>query len=478
MEPIFSHQEVHERFTLHQFIYNIGVPVVKAQSNTSYGITPEELLEAFTVDNPNELTIPMVQNLLLQGGFIHTEEKYIKLYLKINPATFNKLSTETQNKVIKWVDGPLSITLRKLMLGYTKNPEGLLTTPLEIFLNRFMHIYCFDDRKKFGNLLNTNTRASMAQMYSYYLTVCASMNYQNTLGKKQFIEALRKLGYKTRKGYVRGVSGVNFIDHYHIPQTTEDLQESIYCGMGIMMVDRYRITTECQLYSVYTTEALEQLHNTIERRMLDFDSNEQSPEKEGKQEKEELQEGTDLGDSEYISEEISIKESEQKTKTVLYAESYIDSAKDNDGDYGGDDTTNAANTNTNTTITDTSNGVCTNADASNRITHDKGTFTPTNTTYASRGPKQITRKNTTGSHKPNPIEALDPMAGKDALLSGAPEMVVDITTIAEALKTPLMVLFNNDIKAMTKEVMQQYLDMMHVDINIDDVYDGIIEYLS
>lgn len=477
MEPIFSHQELQWRFSLHKFIYQIGIPTLKAQSNTAYGITPEELLEAFTVDNPNELTVPMVQNLLLQGGFIYTEEKYIKLYLKITPETFGSLSMATQNKVIKWVDSPLNITLRKIMLGYTKNTEGVLTTPLEIFIRRFMSSYCFDDRKRFGNLLNTSTRASMTQLYSYYITVCSSINYRNTLGKKQFIEALRKLGYKTRKGYVRGVSGINFIDHYHIPQTTEDLQESIYCGMGIMMVDRYRITTEGQLYDVYTTEALKQLHNTIERRMLDFESsNEQSTEKEGKQEKEELQEGTDLGDSEYISEEISIKESEQKTKTVLYTESYIDSAKDNDGDYDRDVTTNDPD---NTTITNTSNTAATNEHSEyNEHNHETNgsTFIPANSTYKRRGPKQIIRKSTAGNNQT--IDEIDPMAGKAELLNGAPEETLDITTIAEALKTPLIVLFNNDIKNMTKEIVQQYLDMMHVNVDLNEVYEDIIEYLS
>lgn len=527
IEQIYSRQELIARFELRSFIHFIGTPTIPSKSNTPRGITSGELLDAFSIKHDNPLTSEIVDMYLTAGGFVPYEERQTKLYLKIDVENFAKLSLAEQNKVIKWVDGPICITLRKLMLGYTKNPKEnptqILETPLTIFMKRFIKYYCIDDRTHYGPLLSTETRASTKQLYSYYITMCASLNYQNPLGLRKFIEFIRALGYHVQKGYVRGVSGINYVVHIHIPQTEDDLRESILYGMGIITTKEHRITTD-MMFKEYSTVALQELHHSRKERMLDVKADEQTTASQSK-EAEEAQSGRALEfptnrnadgkdqtlrrgsetsipkKQDEITETTEIHISDDsgtraisKTLQTEHAEneagrtsdgSIRDTARSENqfGDTVIGSETDIAETpksgSTNQYVSGGAEPVRNNRDISDNVSISSRAST---SSYQRRGPVQILRANNSSGNGGTETEYdLDPMAGKAELLNGAPEEEqeeVNLDIIAEALKIPLLTMYDNDPMRMSREDMNNYLKLMHLDICIDDVYEQLIQKLS
>lgn len=487
---IYSHQEVRARFELHHFIHFIGTPTLPSYSNTPQGITAEELLDAFKVKHPCDLTPEIVEMFLLTGGFVPAEEHQIKLYLKLDLQNFAELTSGEQTKIVKWVPGPLSVTLRKMILGYTRvstkeSKEILLETPLSIFIQRFIKYYCIDDRSKYGITLNTDTRASTKQLYSYYITVCASLNYNNTLGLKKFIEFIRALGYDVTKGYVRGASGVNFVRHLHIPHEEEDLRESIRCGMGIITTKEYRITQE-QMYKTFTPIALEELQNSRFRRMLDVDNYEQTTATQTNEtEKQELGMGMESfpdrgadGKNQETGCESENNADKGEIEISRTTEIHIP-------DNHRIKSLSKPSQNTDTEAVAISDTPERTSGENRTIESPSAAIKPaksSNSTYQRRGPVQVLRSSTKSSNSGTEEELNDPMAGKAELLNGAPENEVqseaDITAIAEALKIPLLTMYGNDPTKMSKEDITTYLQLMHINAEVDDIYDQIIQKLS
>lgn len=493
MEQIYTQQEVATRFNLHQFIHFIGEPTVPSKSDTPRGITPEELLDVFSITHRNEINPQIARMFLLTGGFVAYQEVQIKLYLKINVSNFAKLSLTEQTKVIKWVDGPLSITLRKMMLGYTKIPKSdsnlKLETPLTIFIRRFLNYYCMDDRTRYGSLLSTETRASTKQLYSYYITVCASLNYSNPLGLKKFIEFLRNLGYSVQKGYVRGVSGINFVNHIHIPQLQEDLRDSVNYGMCIITINGERFTSELK-YKFYTDVALEELNKSRLRRMLDVDESSATPTTEETAESGEDMEPISYRQEDGGSEEIGrgIEEKDDTVQIEISETTEIDIP--DDGGICAESEVIQDNDSKVELPRTRDEGIRDEvADARDTIPEVRPinrepvilTAKPSNSTYKRRGPIQIARKPISSSNTAaeRTVDDVDPMAGKaELLLHGTPEAIVDIDAIVEALKIPLLTLYGNDPNRMSKEDINNYLTLMHLATVGDDICEQIIQRLK
>lgn len=484
IEQIYSHQEVLSRFELHQFIHSIGTPTIPSNSNTPQGVTAGELLDAFKIKHKCDLTSESVEMFLITGGFVPTEERQTKLYLKIDVKSFADLSSGEQTKVIKWIEGPISITLRKMMLGYTKvtskeSKEELLETPLSIFIKRFIKYYCIDDRTHYGPLLSTETRASTKQLYSYYITVCASLNYYNPLGLKKFIEFLRALGYHVQKGYVRGVSGINHVVHLHIPTAEDDLRESILYGMCIITAKDHRITSSV-MFKEYTPVALEELSKSRIRRMLDVNTNEQTTEKK-EVEGEEPGSGTRVelftnrdenGDDQEVrcgieSQDISVEDEVSETAEV--------DLPDDGGIQPIIEPVQAIDTEDEPERTSSRDEVVESSNPETPVAR------PSHTSYQRRGPIQVLRQPVKSVNTGTEEQLMDPMAGMAELLNGAPddtEDEINISAIADALKIPLLTMYGNDPRKMSKEDMNKYLKLMHLNVTVDDVYEQIIQRLS
>jgi hypothetical protein len=485
IEQIYSHQEVISRFELHQFIHNIGTPTIPSNSNTPQGITAGELLDAFKIKHRCDLTSEIVEMFLITGGFVPAEERQTKLYLKIDVKAFSDLTPGEQAAIIKWIEGPISVTLRKMMLGYTKvtnkeTKEELLETPLSIFIKRFIKYYCIDDRTHYGNILSTETRASTKQLYSYYITVCASLNYANPLGLKKFIEFIRALGYHVQKGYVRGVSGINHVVHLHIPAKEEDLRDSILYGMCVITTKDYRITTD-MMFKEYSTIALEEFSKSRVRRMLDVDNYEQTTEtktieteEQGSGARVELL--TDRNEN-VENQEIGRRDenSVHAGKSEISEETEVDISND-----GG------VQPITESIQIDDSEDESERTSVEDEVTRTSNTETPiarpSHTSYQRRGPVQILRKPVKSVNTGAEEQLMDPMAGMAELLNGTPddepEEDVDISAIADALKIPLLTMYGNDPRKMSKEDMNKYLKLMHINVTVDDVYEQIIQKLS
>lgn len=233
---IFSEAELKDRYRLHRFIYKLFTPCKKEQSQL-LNFDAQDLYELYSMQFPrNVLTSAIVSNVLLMGGFV--EEEYpglCKFYASINEQYFMNTTKEMQMFILKYMNGPIAIRYRQLLLGVKVNvitAEGI--TKMEISsvqsINNFLRYWTINNNSRYKGYLKPQQRSTIQEVYDFYRTICRIYGAQ-IVEKQLFIEQLDIAGYTTSKGRVHEKAGHRYFCHLFIPTTMEDMLLSVKVNM-------------------------------------------------------------------------------------------------------------------------------------------------------------------------------------------------------------------------------------------------------
>lgn len=233
---IFSEAELQDRYRLHRFIYKLFMPCKKEQSQL-LNFDAQDLYELYSMQFPrNVLTSAIVSNVLLMGGFV--EEEYpglCKFYASINEQYFMNTTKEMQMFILKYMNGPIAIRYRQLLLGVKVNvitAEG--TTKMEISsvqsINNFLKYWAINKNSRYQGYLKPQHRSTIQEVYDFYRTICRLYGAQ-IVEKQVFIDQLDIAGYTTSKGRVHEKAGHRYFYHLFIPTTIEDMLLSVKVNM-------------------------------------------------------------------------------------------------------------------------------------------------------------------------------------------------------------------------------------------------------
>lgn len=228
---IFTEQEVKDRFNLHQFIMRLFTPCKKGQSDFKNGIDAQTIYELFCIHQPhNVLSGAIVNNMLLTGGFIETEDEELNvLHAKIHKETYDVLDKKSKLIILGLAKEKPAITLRQVLLEKV-TVQGIKQAQVDAHVQLFFKIFTLNFTNRYFYQFTNKSRSTLKDGYEYYLFICTCF-HMRSLSRKQWLNELATLGVKRAKGCVDGQAGQIYFSNMYIPKSREDLALTLDWGM-------------------------------------------------------------------------------------------------------------------------------------------------------------------------------------------------------------------------------------------------------
>lgn len=465
---IFTEQEVADRFRLHQFIHRLFTPCKKNKSDFINGIDAEMLYDIYNITYPhNVLSVTIVNNILLMGGFVETEneETYNCLHAVINKEIYEQLDKKIQLKILSVANEKAAITLRQLILGKI-TVEGVSKVNPELQMKLFYKIFTVNSTNRYYYQMTHKNRSTIKDQYEYYIFICNCFHLP-IISKRCWLQELERLGVKRMKGYVDGRSGQIYFTNMFIPKTPEELQLTLDWGMCCIYNGRTHVTSMEELLENYSEGSKDIIFRQNLERMYIDEPIRKTIQKE--------KEKTNCWRTDQ-AKALFICTSEEKLKTknnVGYTSGIQSEHKETETNYTEVESAEISRTSgfnttegNTTAATEYPSGV-ENAEGG-EPTNDTGIEPSTEPNIEdpadSNNDEPENTEGDTGSIEDNTE------SGENTSDNSEPSLA----EIATALKVPYKMMPNN----FTKEVMAEWCKKMSVDINVDDYYEILIELME
>lgn len=465
---IFTEQEVADRFRLHQFIHRLFTPCKRNKSDFINGIDAEILYDIYNSTYPhNVLSVTIVNNILLMGGFVETEneEAYNCLHAVINKEVYEQLDKKIQLKILSVANEKVAITLRQLILGKI-TVENVSKVNTELQMKLFYKIFTVNSTNRYYYQMTHKNRSTIKDQYEYYIFICNCFHLP-IISKRCWLQELERLGVKRMKGYVDGRSGQIYFRNMFIPKTPEELQLTLDWGMCCISNGRTHVTSMEELLENYSEGSKDIIfHQNLERMCID------EPLRETIQKEKEKTNcwRTDQAKALFI---CTSKEKLKTKNNVGYTSGIQSEYKETETECPEVESTeiprtsgfNTAEGNT-TSATEYPSGVenAESGEPTNDIRIEPSTEPNIEDPADSNNDEPENTEGDTGSIEDNTE------SGENTSDNSEPSLA----EIATALKVPYKMMPNN----FTKEVMAEWCKKMSVDINVDDYYEILIELME
>lgn len=250
---IFTEQEVEDRFRLHQYIHKIFNLCKAEKSEFVNGVDANIIYNLFCIQYPhNVLSEAIVNNMLLTGGFVSTEnEEGNCIHATINREIYEVLDQKSKLKILSLVNNKTAITLRQLTLNKVTT-EGIKQTAVDVSVQLFYKVFTVNPTNRLYYQTSHKNRSTLKDTYEYYLLICNCF-YIIPRSKREWTNELLKLGVKKAKGFVDKKSGQTHFTNMFIPKTKEDLQLTLDWGMCCISNGHSHITSLEELLENYST---------------------------------------------------------------------------------------------------------------------------------------------------------------------------------------------------------------------------------
>lgn len=249
---IFTEQEVIDRFRLHQYVHKLFNLCKKDKSEFTRGVDAATIYELFCIQYPNNvLSEAIVNNMLLTGGFVFTENEELNcIHATINRETYEVLDQKSKLKILSLVNKKTAITLRQMTLNKVTT-EGIKQTAVDSSIQLFYKVFTINPTNRLYYQTTHKNRSTLKDAYEYYLLICNCLHLPPR-SKREWINELLKLGVKKAKGFVDKKSGQTHFTNMFIPKTKEELQLTLDWGMCCISNGHSHITSLEELLENYS----------------------------------------------------------------------------------------------------------------------------------------------------------------------------------------------------------------------------------